>query len=91
MALRDLTPEVAKRLGYEDEKGVIIADVKQGSLAERVGLKQGDLIIRVNQQRVSNIADLRKVMEKAQHRLLLLVRSGNAARFIAIPLPKKNK
>ena len=44
LKVQELTDELAERLGYEDENGVVIARVRRGSEAARRGLNRGMLI-----------------------------------------------
>ncbi|WP_241630536.1 PDZ domain-containing protein, partial [Rosenbergiella nectarea] len=44
-------------------KGVRVDAVKAGSTAARIGLRKGDIILGVNQQLVSNLGELRKVLD----------------------------
>ena len=44
LQLQDLTPELADTMGYDRDAGVVIADVEQGSPAERAGFKRGLVI-----------------------------------------------
>ncbi|MDM5000933.1 PDZ domain-containing protein [Escherichia coli] len=46
------------------DQGVVVNNVKTGTLAAQIGLKKGDVIIGANQQAVKNIAELRKVLDK---------------------------
>ena len=49
MTLSNLGKEVAEQFGIDQSvKGVVIVDVKSGSVAEEKGLKKGDVIIQVN-------------------------------------------
>jgi serine protease Do len=65
LELRDLDPETAKRLGYDsDESGVLVTDVASGGKAAQAGIRQGDLIIEVNREKVSSIGDFQKRMAK---------------------------
>ena len=45
IGLQDLNHDLAKSFGIKDAKGALISDVKEGSPAEKAGLKQGDVII----------------------------------------------
>jgi serine protease Do len=45
VALRELTPELAKKLNLETTKGVIVAGVVPDSPAEEAGLQVGDVIV----------------------------------------------
>ncbi|HEV8309849.1 MAG TPA: DegQ family serine endoprotease, partial [Methylomirabilota bacterium] len=44
LELQDLTPELARRLGIPDPKGVVVTDVRPNSPAAEAGIKEGDVI-----------------------------------------------
>ncbi len=46
-----LTPELAKRYGHAEAKGVIVQDVEPGSIADLAGLRPGILIIEATPRR----------------------------------------
>src|SRR5277367_1647335 len=50
VTVRNITPDLADRLGITAGKGVVVQDVKQGSFAEDLGLNRGDVILEVNKQ-----------------------------------------
>jgi serine protease Do len=43
--IQDLTPDLAKTFGLEDQKGILVSQVTEDSPAEDAGLKQGDVIV----------------------------------------------
>ena len=49
-----VTSDLAASLGMSEAKGVIVNSVRSGSAAERAGIKQGDIIIAVNDSPVSD-------------------------------------
>lgn len=56
-----LTPELVQRLGVPSGTlGVVVTDVDEGGLAERLGVEQGDVIVSVNRQRTPNVAAFQK-------------------------------
>ncbi len=56
---------------------VIIASVEPGSTADRAGLSEGDIILSVNRQRVSDVDDVVNAIKLSDKRLLLnVVRDG---------------
>ncbi|MBN2041817.1 MAG: trypsin-like peptidase domain-containing protein [Spirochaetes bacterium] len=61
-----LTEEYAKELGLKDNKGALIGGVVENGPAEKGGLKVGDLIIRVNDEKVENYGDLVQIVGKTQ-------------------------
>ncbi|AWK13451.1 serine endoprotease DegP [Candidatus Fukatsuia symbiotica] len=56
--------------------GVKIGEVKPGSAAFRIGLKKDDIIMAISQQRVQNLADLRKILDGEPKILALRIRRG---------------
>jgi serine protease Do len=63
IAVSDMTPDIAQRLGVPAGiKGVIIAEVQEGSAAAEVGLQAGDIIEEVDRKPVSNVDDFRTVI-----------------------------
>lgn len=64
-------------------KGVYIAGVEYGSNAWRFGLREGDVILSVNQKQVENIAQLREAAAD-KSTLLLNLQRGNASVFIVV-------
>lgn len=64
-----------------------LAVVKAGTLAERAGLRVGDIIYAVNQQRLRNIEDFtRLVAAQAGGSLSLLVRRGKSDFYVPMDL-----
>jgi len=49
-----VTSDLAQSLGMSETKGVIVNSVRQGSAAERAGLRQGDVITAINDAAVSD-------------------------------------
>jgi serine protease Do len=86
LAVQDLTPDVAKQLGYEKDRGVVITDVVSGSPADDAGLRQGDLIKEVNRANVGNAREFAHALAnvKSDESVLFLVRRGQNAFFVAI-------
>src|SRR5437762_1576701 len=48
----------------EDQKGVLVEDVKSGGWAELGTLYSGDLILELDKESITNVDELRAVMEK---------------------------
>jgi serine protease Do len=70
----NLTSDVVRRYGFEDEQGVIVVDVKQGSTAYRKGVREGDLITSVNREDVTNVRDYDRLMDKLKPGDVVLLR-----------------
>ena len=59
----ELTPMVARYLGLESTNGVIITDIEPNSPAEDAGLQYGDVIVKINGQKVINGKDVKEIIE----------------------------
>lgn len=71
-------------------KGLAIVDVDPDSDAADKGLKSGETITSVNNQVVSSVADVQKVIDQAKKdgrtRALFQVESESGSRFVALPI-----
>ncbi|MCU1284733.1 MAG: Peptidase Do [Acidobacteriales bacterium] len=79
LSVRNLTPDLADRLGLPAGKGVVVTDVKPGSFAEDIGpLSKGDVILEVNKAPVNSEEDFRRVTSqlKSGQDVVFLVRQG---------------
>lgn len=84
-SVQELTPDLARRFGYETDEGVLISNVERGSLAAMAGLSPGTLVMRVNRNPVGNVAEFNRQMADAvkQGRVLLLVKQNGMQRFVS--------
>ncbi|MFN3169379.1 MAG: Do family serine endopeptidase [Hyphomicrobiales bacterium] len=57
----NLSPAVAQEFGFDQTEGVMIVSVQPGSVAGQVGFREGDMIMQVNDRRVSNTFDLEQI------------------------------
>jgi len=90
-SVQNLTPDLAERLGYEGQSGVVITQVEPGSLADLAGITPGTLIIEVNREPVENTNEFNKAIEQTaeQGTILLLIRDKRYTRFVVLTLPEK--
>jgi serine protease Do len=85
LSLQELTPELAARLGYEEETGVLVSAVESGSPAERAGIQRGGLILEIDRQPVTDVARARKLLKgKKGEMRLLLIKQGEGTRYLAL-------
>ena len=73
-----------------DAQGLVVTGVESDSAAAEQGLKAGDVILSVGGKTVSSVSEVRKVLADAHKEgrtnVLMRVKSGNATRFVALPL-----
>lgn len=59
IVIQNLTPDLAESFSLTEKKGILVAQVSENSPAERAGFKIGDLIVRYQGKKVTNVADFR--------------------------------
>ena len=62
LVVNDLNQDVAKSLGFEGDKGVLVVDVEADSPAGRAGIKPGDLITKVGTKEVHSVIEFMSLM-----------------------------
>ncbi len=87
LTLRDLTPQEKARLGVD---GVLVVSVVPGSPADRSGLRPGDVIMRVNYQKVESVQEFFSILENLKEmgktKALLLVRRDKSNIYLVLRL-----
>ncbi|MCK5496669.1 MAG: PDZ domain-containing protein, partial [Hyphomicrobiaceae bacterium] len=89
LSLSTITPAIAEELGLDkDVEGVIITDVDSASAAAENGLREGDVITEIFQEKVLTPDAVEAKIEDARSRglrsILLTVRSGDDQRFVGL-------
>ncbi len=59
---QNLSPELAEALGISSTKGAVISQVMPDTAAEAAGLKEGDVIIAVDEREISDASGLRNTI-----------------------------
>ena len=55
----DLNGQLGTFFGAPEGEGILVRDVSSGSVAEKAGLKAGDVIVSLNGDRIRSVGDLR--------------------------------
>jgi serine protease Do len=86
LSLQELTPELAKQLGVQGDKGVVVTEVKPDSPAAQAGLAPGDVIREVNRMPVQELQDVERGLARGQDpsQVLLRVEREGSQRYIVI-------
>jgi len=69
---------------YGEVRGVLVREVERGSRAWTNGLRPGDIIMSVNQRRVSHLKEFLELVNKEESALLLHVLRGNSAAYMIV-------
>ena len=84
-----LTKELAAAFGYEGLNGVLISSIEAGSQAERAGLKEGILILKVDDTRVGSVEDFNEVCEKSMKDGLVRLLVTDGGNIVWVVLSKE--
>jgi serine protease Do len=62
--VENLTPDRARRIGLEGQKGVVVTNIDPASFADDLEFGRDDLIVEVNHESVTSLDDYRKAISK---------------------------
>jgi serine protease Do len=81
MTIQELTDELAERLGYENQHGVLISDVDPDGPAAKVDdpPKSGDLIQEIELEEIKNMKDFREAIRDLKDPKKVMIRLRRAS------------
>ncbi|MGD8808049.1 MAG: Do family serine endopeptidase [Gammaproteobacteria bacterium] len=68
-----------------ENRGLRVVSIDENSEAYLAGLQRGDLILRLNRQRVTSIEEARAIVREAPRGIVALVRRGNRESIVLLP------
>lgn len=76
--VHELTPDIISKHKFSDSEGVLVSEVKQDSLAEKAGIKRGDIIKEINHKTIKNLDDYFSIIKdlKKDKKIAFLLRRG---------------
>jgi serine protease Do len=84
--IQQLTPELSRKFGIKDDRGVVVTGVDPDSPGEAAGLQPGDLILEINRSKVATVSQAKRALEKPrpdEPTVVLVKREGNT-RYVVI-------
>lgn len=83
LRVSELTPEVAKKLGYDNTNGVLVSQVDQDGVAFEHGITDGMVILKVGQKNVNSVEEFTAALEEEtlDDGILVLIQTPNGNRF----------
>ncbi|MBW2608828.1 MAG: Do family serine endopeptidase [Deltaproteobacteria bacterium] len=86
MAVEEITPEMARKFGLTEKKGIIVVQVEGNSPAGEAGIRQGDMIIEVDQEPMKDIDRYREKIRqyKKGDTILFLAKRRGATLYLTL-------
>jgi serine protease Do/serine protease DegQ len=72
-------------LRSDDRQGIRVTAVESGSPADRIGLRENDVVIAVNRQLVNNARELQQAISETSGVVALNLRRGNSQLYLVLP------
>ena len=84
LTVRNLTPELAQQLGYDDQEGVVVTAVEPGSLAARAGIRPKDVIVSMGERSIKDASDFRAAVKEQDLKkgIRMQIKSEGTRRFV---------
>ncbi|WP_349679710.1 Do family serine endopeptidase [Acetomicrobium sp. UBA5826] len=79
-----VTPALKQKYNIDSENGVVVVGVKPGSISDRVGIREGDLILEANGVALKTVDDLKKALQRNPDSAVLLVMREGRTFFVSL-------
>ena len=81
-----MTPQIAKQLNLKsDSQGLVVTNIETNGPAAEAGISRGDVILEIDRQPVSSIADIREALDAAgDEAVVLLVASHGRTVYLTV-------
>jgi S1-C subfamily serine protease len=79
-----LTPELRRQYKIESRTGLIVTGVAEGSMAQKAGFQEGDLLLEVNGRKVSDTKDLGAALNRSSKSVAFLIERNGRTFFVSL-------
>jgi len=89
LSVKELTPNIVRRFNIDQNEGVIISDIMQGSVAGNADLKVGDIIVEINNKTINNLDEYSAALKEVKPGdiALFMVKRGGNTLYAALRVP----
>jgi membrane-associated protease RseP (regulator of RpoE activity) len=89
--IENLTPQLRDFFGVKNGSGLLVRSVEKGSAAEAGGLKAGDVIIRVDTDRVNDASDWRRALRNKSGSVQIGIVRDKREQNVTVKLPARRE
>jgi serine protease Do len=80
----NLSPAVAEELSLDDWSGVVITTIEAGTFPARIGLAAGDVLVKLNDQAIATVDDLKQALDRAAERWTITFKRDGKVRTLVV-------
>jgi membrane-associated protease RseP (regulator of RpoE activity) len=91
LVVESMTPQLGEYFGVKGGEGLLVRSVEKGSPAESAGFKAGDVIVKVDQQRVSDRSDWRSSLRNKTGKVPVSIVREKREQQLTLTLPDKKQ
>jgi len=88
IVIESLTPQLGEFFGVRNGEGVLVRSVEKGTAAEKAGLKAGDVIVRVDKDRIIDRGDWRSAMRHRSGKVVLGIIRERREQSVTLTIPE---
>ena len=72
-----LSPALADELGLDEDGGVVVVQVRAGSISQRLGFQPGDIVLSIGNDRISDVNVLEQAVKQRRRVWQMQVKRGS--------------
>lgn len=81
----NILPALADEMGLDETEGVVILSVRNGSIAQGLGFRKGDIVVEVGGKKIADVSELEVAVSERQRRWAVSVNRGGQILQLQVP------
>jgi hypothetical protein len=91
MMVDNLTPQLGEFFGVKSGEGVLVRSVEKGSAAEAAGIRAGDVIVKVDDERIQDRNDFNRTIRSKEGKASVVVVRDKREQTFSLTVPARRR